>query len=938
MKSLLSRSRTRQSLDAPSARSRTRPSLELSSSRPKSGDFGYGLLLALLLAAAQPLAAADAVPGLETRFADAATEEVPDFQRHVTPLLGRLGCNGRACHGSFQGRGGLQLSLFGYDFAADHAALMAENSGRVDPDDVDESLIIAKPTDADLHEGGKRYDKGSWQYHVIRNWVAAGAPYDAQQPAQLTRLEVLPQEIVFESEGQQQPLQVIAHWDSGTSENVTEICRFSSNDDSIAGIDESGIVTAGAVGDTYVVAYYDKAVVPIPVLRPMTDRVGPDYPVVETRTTVDELVVQKLRKLGVTPSDICSDADFLRRVRLDLTGTLPSPAEVESFLSDTSADKRAQLVERLLDTPEYAAWWATRFSDWTGNSEAQLNNVLPFRGVASKLWFAWLQKRIAENMPYDQMVEGIVAAESRMPDEDYEEYCAAMTAACGRGNEDAFADRDGMPLYWARRNFRTTDERAIGFAYAFMGIRIQCAQCHKHPFDQWSKDDFAQFGRLFQTVVAGNGASPESKAAREKLMAQLELEGLGGGELRRKISELAREGKTVPFPELYVRSINPRPARQGNKNKNKNRNAPDVYPTGKILGADATISLASDPRDQLMDWLRADDNPYFSKALVNRVWANYFGIGLVQPTDDLNLANPPVNGPLMDYLAQGFIHSGFDLQWLHREIVLSDTYQRSWQPNETNASDKRNFSHYIPHRLPAEVVHDAVLLATAGDSRAEELRQSLAGLAIGGSMPPQYRGQSNFALSVFGQSIRETNCDCDRSDDSSLLQSVYLRNDAEVHTRLTDKKGWVAEACRAMGVAGPQARGQEDNDQLKRQQVNFQRMLATKRKQLEDLNEKQLAARGPKLKAEIQRLRDRLAELSGDSPALPGSESSSVPKADEPIRQAIQQAYLRTLSRYPEPAELQRSLAFVHDSPTVAEGMESVMWSLINTKEFILNH
>ncbi|QEG42935.1 DUF1549 and DUF1553 domain-containing protein [Roseimaritima ulvae] len=920
------------------SRNRTRQSSDTTAPIPNSGEFGYGrwVLLGLLMFVPGTLVAAEPLPGLDVRFAAAETSEVPDFQRHVTPLLGRLGCNGRACHGSFQGRGGLQLSLFGYDFAADHAALMAEHSGRVDADDVEESLIIAKPTDADLHEGGKRYDKHSWQYHVIRNWVAAGAPYDAKQPARLNRLEVVPEEIVFNDEGQQQPLQVIAHWDSGASEDVTAICRFSSNDDSIAEIDEAGLVTAGSVGDTYVVAYYDKAVVPIPVLRPLTDQVGERYPTVQTRTNVDELVVQKLRKLGVTPSGVCSDADFLRRVRLDLTGTLPSPAEVESFLNDTSIDKRAQLVERLFETPEYAAWWATRFSDWTGNSEAQLNNVLPVRGVASKLWFAWLQKRLADNQPYDQLVEGIVAAESRMPGEGYEDYCEAMTEACGRGNEAAFAERDGMPLYWARRNFRSTDERAIGFAYAFMGIRIQCAQCHKHPFDQWSKDDFAQFGRLFQPVIASNNSSPESKAAREKMMAQLELDGLAGGELRRKIGQLAREGKTVPFPELYVRSIKARP--QQKNNKNKRRKAPQIYPTGKILGVEETVSLASDPRDRLMEWLRADDNPYFSKALVNRVWANYFGMGLVQPTDDLNLANPPVNVPLMDYLSQGFIRSGFDLQWLHREIVLSDTYQRSWQPNDTNAADKRNFSHYIPHRLPAEVVHDAVLLATAGDASADELRQSFNRLAIGGSMPPQYRGQRNYALSVFGQSIRETNCDCDRSDDSSLLQSVYLRNDTEIHMRLSDKKGWVAEACRAMKVPGPVAQAQDTTERLQRQKKNYQRMLAAKRKQLQQLNGKQLAARETKIKAEMQRLRDRLAELDGDSPALPGDKPAVTEEATESIGEAVQQAYLRTLCRYPEPAELQRSVAFVHESPTVAEGLESVMWSLINTKEFILNH
>jgi len=895
-----------------------------------------GLWTGLMTGTAAPLRA-ETLPGLEVRFASEETTETPDFQRHVTPLLGRLGCNGRACHGSFQGRGGLQLSLFGYDFAADHAALIAENTGRVDVDDADESLIIAKPTDADRHEGGKRYDKGSWQHNVIHRWIASGASFDQQEPATLDKLEVLPKEILFGQSGQQVQLRAIAHWQDGSSEDVTGICRFSTNDDSIAAIDEQGLVTANAAGDTHVVAYYDKAVVPVPVMRPITDLVGSRYPAVATRTVVDTLVVDKLRKLGVVPSEVCSDTDFLRRVRLDLTGTLPSPAEVESFLGDTSSNKRADLVERLFSTPEYAAWWATRFSDWTGNSEAQLNNALPVRGTASKLWFAWLRKRIAENVPYDQIVAGIVTAQSRMPNEDYKDYCASMTAACQTGNGDEFAKRDGMPLYWARRNFRTPDERAIGFAYAFMGIRIQCAQCHKHPFDQWSKDDFAQFGKLFQPIIAGNGTSPESKQQREEMMAELKLASLRGGDLRRKISDLIREGKTVPFPELYVRTSNGRP-----NNRQKGKRAPVVYPTGKLLGVERTVSLDRDPRDRLMDWLRAEENPYFSKALVNRVWANYFGVGLVQPTDDLNLANPPVNEPLMSYLAEGLMTNQFDLQWLHREIVLSDTYQRSWQTNDTNESDQRNFSHYIAHRLPAEVVHDAVLVATLGDAKAAQLRDSLAGRAIAGGLAPINRGQSNFALSVFGQSIRETNCDCDRSDDSNLLQSVYLRNDAEVLARLSDKNGWVSQVCRSLDVAPPKATATGNASQNDKLRKGLERKLIQRQQQLKKLNEKQLEKNGDQLKAEIRRLRDRLATMGGDiqdadadSASTPDAVAASQPQA---IQQAIRQAYLRTLSRYPEPSELETSVAYVADSPNIAEGLESVLWSLINTKEFILNH
>ena len=300
--------------------------------------------------------ATEITQSLNERFADANSKEIPDFQKHVIPLLGRLGCNGRACHGSFQGRGGFQLSLFGYDFTADHEAMLEESSGRVDREDIDESLILAKPLDADIHEGGKRFDEGSWQHHVLRRWIESGANNDSKVPQQLTRLEVIPAEIQFKGEGEAVDLQAIAHWEDGSVEDVTVLCRFSSNDDSIASIDESGHVESGAQGDTHVVIYYDNAVIPVPVLRPfaehvVSDRELPNHP-------VDRLIDQKLGKLGIQPSGLCTDAEFIRRVSLDLTGILPSAEQVREFLADTREDKREQLTEDLLQASGYAAWWA----------------------------------------------------------------------------------------------------------------------------------------------------------------------------------------------------------------------------------------------------------------------------------------------------------------------------------------------------------------------------------------------------------------------------------------------------------------------------------------------------------------------------------------------------------------------------------------------------
>ncbi len=899
----------------------------------------------------QAAAAAPLAP-LSERFADAQTDEVPDFQKHIVPLLGRLGCNGRACHGSFQGRGGFQLSLFGYDFKTDYEALLDEASGRVDVDDVDESLILSKPTDADMHEGGKRYEKGSWQHHVLRNWVANGGKFDLQTRS-LSQLQITPSEVLFTAEGESAELTAIAHWDDGSVEDVTELCRFSSNDDGIAVIDENGRINAGQPGDTHVVVYYDNAVVPVPVLRPVAplgqQKSEPTHP-------IDQLVQQKLNKLGILPSDLCTDSEFIRRASLDITGILPSGERVRQFLADSAPDKRQRLMDELLESPGYAAWWATRFSDWTGNSDEQLNNVLPFRGAATRMWHEWLRARIESNVPYDKLVEGIVTAQSRQPGESYLEYCKSMTEACQSGNEAKFAERDGMPFYWARRNFSKPEERAIGFAYTFLGVRIECAQCHKHPFDQWSKNDFEQFSQLFTPIrINQNLVAPDAKKDRDELLEKLtDGKELRGGDLRKAISVAARDGKTVPFGELTVntRPISPQQKKQKELAKQKGRKVPAAnIPEGTILGQEHAITLDKDPRDALMDWLRSPENPYFAKAIVNRVWSNYFGAGIVDPTDDMNLANPPSNAPLLDYLASEFIAHGFDLKWLHRTIVTSDTYQRSAETNDTNVTDRVNFSHHIPRRLPAEVVYDSIALATGSDAIASKLRGEVDQMAIAEGRP-RVRNQQDFALEVFGQSIRESNCDCDRSNAPSLLQSIYLRNDAEMHKRLSDKDGWVTQACKAMGVQGPQSEAVDPRQTASERKADgFRRQLIGRIRQFNNTpaarQEKMRAALKKEYQAAVTKFQQYgysippLASLIDDVDSWKELEATAVDgkkPAIKTIGSLVEDAYLRTLSRYPDRQESQTSIAFIEESESPADGVQSLLWALVNTKEFIITH
>ena len=732
---------------------------------------GSPLALAMLLSSSLASAADEVQKPISDRFTQLEGDEVPDFQKHVSPLFGRLGCNGRSCHGSFQGRGDFRLSLFGYDFKADHEALMDAKRPRVNVEKVDESLILAKPTDADYHEGGERYKKGSWQHHVLRRWVAGGAKYDAQAVQKLVQLNVSPQEIQFTKAGDTVQMRAVAVWPDGSQEDVTPLCRFLSNNEQVAKINENGLVTATEAGDTHVVISYDNAVVPIPVIRPVSPLAGKNYPKVSTPTQIDKLVVEKLQKLGVVPSSVAGDAEFLRRVSLDLTGTLPSATEVEAFLADKSPNKRAEKVEQLLESPAYAAWWTTKLCDFTGNNETQLNNVSPVRSAPAQEWYDWIYKRVAENTPYDQIAEGIVLGQSRKPGQDYKAYCEEMSVLYKGDSQETFADRPSMPYYWARNNYRQPEERAIGMAYTFLGIRIQCAQCHKHPFDQWSKADFDAFKAFFGRVQFSQTSArdKESQEQYKAIMAGTGLdESLKGNDLRRKLPDILKEGKIIPFGEVYVLKPTPAPARNnGNRN---NRPAP-AGSTARVLGGEEIdLNGIEDARVPLMEWMRSKDNPYFAKAFVNRVWANYFNVGIVEPPDDMSLANPPSNRPLLDYLAQGFLDHEFDMKWLHREIIASDTYQRTWQPNETNGKDERNFARAIPRRLPAEVAYDAITVATLSDAKASAARSELKGRAISiasssARVQGNTAGNAAFGLQVFGRSTRES------ADATSLFQA-----------------------------------------------------------------------------------------------------------------------------------------------------------------------
>lgn len=898
-------------------------------------------LLCLLLTGAVSASAAETeIRSVATRFAESNVTETPDFQRHVVPLLGKLGCNGRACHGSFQGRGGFRLSLFGYDFTADHEELY----GRTDPETPVESLILQKPLMEIPHEGGQRLKPGSWQYHMLLNWVKQDSPARPEDAAKLMKLDVTPREIVFAEAKQRVQLKAVAVWSDGTREDVTDLCRFQTNDDMIADIGRNGRVESGTPGDTHLVVFYDNAVVTVPVIQPVSDRTGDNYPATPTPTQVDKLVVQKLSKLGIVQSDLCTDEEFLRRVSLDVTGALPTAAEIRAFAADTNPDKRAVKIDELLERPGYAAWWATKLCDYTGNSDDQLNNVTPVRQAASQQWYDWIHARVQDNVPYDDIVEGIVMARSRDTGESYEEYCRNISQLYHKGSDRSFADRETMPHYWSRRNFQQMEDRVIGFAYTFLGVRIQCAQCHKHPFDQWTQDDFNGFQGFFTgTTGRVTNPRPQDRDKYKKMLASLETGEAKGNQLRNEFRKLLQQGKVVPFGEVYSTPPAKIVVEEKNGRKRKVRRGNSrTATTARLLGQDEMdLTEYEDVREPLMAWLRSADNPLFAKAFVNRVWAGYFNVGIVNPPDDMNLANPPSNGPLLDYLAQQFIAHDFDMKWLHREILNSRTYQLSWRPNATNRLDERNFARAVPRRLPAEITWDIVSQAVSNDEKFASYTTSLEDRAIalaGAGQRYAQRGNGNgYALAIFGRSIRESNCDCDRSEEPSLLQTIFLRNDAQILGMLDSRDGWLAQVAEQNGVrfhsktptAGEVAAAKK-RAQVRRQ---AQERLTAQKRALARAKKAKNTAQIKKIEAQIASMQKKYKRYLEQDQGPETSDSATVD-----VDRAIEDAYLRTLSRRPDENELQVSREFVAEAGDAMDGLRGVVWALLNTKEFIVNH
>ncbi len=854
------------------------------------------------------------------RFAESSGSEVPDFQRHVLPLMGRVGCNARACHGSFQGQGGFRLSLFGYDFQIDHDALLAKDEGRVDLETPDLSLILQKSLNQVPHKGGKRMEPESWEHHLLLRWIEGGAK-PASGKDHFSRLEVIPSEIVFKANGESVPLKVIAHWADGSSEDVTCLSRFQTNDEGIVTVDADGKVVSVEKGDTHVVAFYDNGITAIPVIQPVSDRVGPNYPNVPTPTKIDEHIITKLRKLGVVPSEVCDDETFLRRLSLDMTGTLPTPAEVTAFLADASPEKRSRKIDELLERPTYAAWWTNRLCDVLGLSPRNFANAAGTERMA-RLQYEWIYRRVAENRPYDELMAGILLGTSREPGQSYDEFIETESSYFRDDDPADFTDRDSMPYFWARRNLRLPEEKALGVSYAFLGVRLECAQCHKHPFDLWTQDDFKQFQAFFDPVRYGN--SREYTANLRELQKEFGYnpKTMNAGQFQRKLNDTVRDGRVIPWPEITILKT---ASRNGRANPRRDASAG----TARVLGGETVdLSKFDDPREPVMAWLRSPDNPYFARAFINRVWAGYFGKGIIDPPDDMNLANPPVNSALLDYLASEFIAREFDMKWLHRTITNSLAYQRDWKPNETNRFDDKNFSKAAVRRLPAEVLLDAVSQVNASAEALKTVAEDVESRGFGPQSGAGYgrRGGVDYASRVFGRSGRDTNCDCSRSDEPNLLQAIFLANDPDVLASLERRDGWLSEVDAQLRGG---AKGQSDESRQLADQIQ---QLESRLKNARKLGDK--AAPGRK------RLEERLTLMKDREKSLRDKEAGTRKASARTLdaNALIDQAYLRALARKPSADERKAARAYFDSASDPAQGLRGVVWALVNTKEFVTNH
>lgn len=640
-------------------------------------------------------------------------QQIPiNFKNQIAPIFTKLGCNSGGCHGKASGQNGFKLSLLGFYPDDDYEFLVKEDRGRrLFPPSPGSSLLIRKAIGESPHGGGKRVEKGSYEYRMLYRWVEQGMPRGSADDPYVTGIQCLPEGRVMDR-GSDQQITVLATYSDGSTEDVTRMALFEANDPEMAESTVTGMIkTLDLAGEVAIMARYQGQVSTFRATIPLGAEIKSIPP---AKNVVDNAVFSKLKVLGIPPSPVCDDATFIRRVYIDITGTLPTEEVARKFLADKDPNKRDKLVDRLVDMPEYAHYFANKWNLVLRNKKRGNDDQGATYG-----FYRWIWNSLYQNKPYDQFVREVLTA----------------------SGDASF----NPPVVWYRE-VDQNNEQVEDTAQLFLGLRIQCARCHHHPFEKWSQNDYYGFSAFFSRVGKKNITRP--------------------GAVR------SNRDRRVFHNDGTATARNP-------------RNGANLKPTG--LGSkELEIPADRDPRHYLADWMADPQNPFFAHALVNRYWKHFFDRGIVEPEDDMRETNPPSNPELLQGLAKGFIESGFDLKGLVKTICKSNTYQLSSLPNDYNLKDKQNFSRYYPKRLTAEVLYDAFHQVT-------KTTQGYSGLPAGTraiQLPDPQVGP--YFLKVFGQPQGDTACECERSQEANLAQSLHLLNSSEVQGKIANGSGRAA--------------------------------------------------------------------------------------------------------------------------------------------------
>lgn len=632
----------------------------------------------------------------------AGTDRPVSFNLDVMPILMRDGCNTGSCHGAARGQDGFRLSLFGYNPKDDHYNLTQELSGRrVNLGVPEDSLVLTKSINSVPHTGGKLMEETSANYQILREWITNGVPYDADGIAKVTNVEIYPPSAVLEGAGSTLQFTVRATYSDGTDRDITPLAVFKSNNDPSVLAGKEGKVTAGTRGEAFVMARFDTFTVGSQVIV-IPDKLNYARPQLPANNYIDELVHDKLHKLRILPSDICDDATFLRRASLDIIGLLPEDEVAKRFLTSTAPDKREKLVDELLGRKEFIEMWVMK---WAELLQIRTNNVNQVSYKSTLLYFNWLKDRLAKNVPFNLIVQELL------------------------GSTGGTFTNPATNYYQIERD---TLKVAENVAQVFMGMRLQCAQCHNHPFDRWTVDDYYGFAAFFSQIGRKTAEDPRETVVFDSR----------GGE----VNHLVTKKPTKP----------------------------------KFLGGAVPDKPAEDRRKVLVQWLASAENPYFAKNLSNIIWSHFFGVGIIEPVDDVRVSNPASNPELLDALGKKFTEYNFDFKRLVRDICLSRTYQRTTHQNESNAADERNFSHALLRRQRAEVMLDTLTQVTATQNKFQGLPKGARAVQIADG------NVSNYFLRTFGRAERASVCSCEVKMDPNLGQALHLMNGDITSKRITE--------------------------------------------------------------------------------------------------------------------------------------------------------